>query len=97
MRFACVSGNYTEFASYIEKPHELGRKYDVVLIDGRARIECAISLIRNSLLNPGAWVVIHDWQRYKHELQPSGALSGFELAFEDRADKRWMGFLRLRV
>jgi len=90
-------GNYTEFASYIEKPHELGRKYDVVLIDGRARIECAIPLIRKSLLNPGARVVIHDWQRYEHELQPSGALSGFELAFEDRTAKRWMGFLRLRV
>lgn len=90
-------GSYAEFAAYIEKPRELGHKFDVVLIDGRARVECANSLIRNSLLNPGAMVVVHDWQRYRKELQPGGTLSSFELVYEDKAHKRWMGFLHAKA
>lgn len=50
---------YNSFANYIDMPLRLGKMYDFVLIDGRARRLCAYRVI--PFLNPGAVVAIHDW------------------------------------
>ena len=44
---ACPGGNnclshYKDFTNYIEEPSKWGVKFDVVLIDGRARAQCAV-------------------------------------------------------
>lgn len=50
---------YPQFKDYIDKIDEFDEKFDIVLIDGRARRLCAYKVI--PYLNPGAVVVIHDW------------------------------------
>ena len=57
-----IPTKYEEFKSYIEHVDELNIKYDAVLIDGRARAQCAKKVLNH--INPGAIVFIHDfWQR----------------------------------
>ena len=57
-----IPTKYEEFKTYIEYVDELGVMFDAVLIDGRARAQCAERVL--NYLNPGAVVFIHDfWQR----------------------------------
>lgn len=57
-----IPTKYEEFKTYIEYVDKLNIKYDAVLIDGRARAQCAERVL--DYLNPGAVVFIHDfWQR----------------------------------
>lgn len=48
-----------EFETYITEVHRIGKTYDKVLIDGRARVWCAEEVREH--LNPNAIVFIHDW------------------------------------
>jgi hypothetical protein len=50
---------YAQFETYIEACSTFGVKFDKVLIDGRARPECAIYVLPH--LNKGAVVFIHDY------------------------------------
>lgn len=50
---------YSEFKDYIDEVDVIGKKYDIVLIDGRARRLCAYKII--PYLNPNAILIIHDW------------------------------------
>ncbi len=50
---------YTHFKDYIDIVDTFDTKFDIVLIDGRARRLCAKKII--PYLNPGAVVIIHDW------------------------------------
>jgi len=50
---------YAQFKDYIEACARFGTKFDRVLIDGRARPECAEFVL--PYLNPGAVVFIHDY------------------------------------
>lgn len=50
---------YENFKDYIDVVDEFNTKFDIVLIDGRARRLCAYKII--PYLNPGAVVIIHDW------------------------------------
>ena len=57
-----IPTKYEEFKTYIEYVDQLNIKFDAVLIDGRARAQCAERVL--GYLNPGAVVFIHDfWQR----------------------------------
>lgn len=59
-------GTYEEFYSYIHKPIEYG-PYDIILIDGRARVECAKICKNMSHIN--TVVFVHDWHRKEyHEI-----------------------------
>ncbi len=52
--------SYTQFKDYIEVAGKLDRVFDAVLIDGRARSQCALfDLLRNGR----SVVFIHDWNR----------------------------------
>eukprot|EP01025_Chloroclados_australasicus_P011301 TRINITY_DN14897_c0_g1_i1.p1 TRINITY_DN14897_c0_g1~~TRINITY_DN14897_c0_g1_i1.p1 ORF type:complete len:226 (+),score=16.47 TRINITY_DN14897_c0_g1_i1:117-794(+) len=63
-------GSEKEFGVYLDKIEELsqGRKWDVVLDDGRARVAVAQRVLKH--LNSNAVVIIHDfWQRsYYHSI-----------------------------
>ena len=48
-----------QFAGYIAVPRQLGVMFDVCLVDGRARIECALAAA--PWLKPGGWLLFHDW------------------------------------
>ena len=50
---------YNQFKDYIDIVDSFNTKFDIVLIDGRARRLCAKKII--PYLNPNAVVIIHDW------------------------------------
>lgn len=54
-------GDLETFRSYIEGP--TGPEYDVVFIDGRARIYCARYLYENQLVSENSYVLVHDYER----------------------------------
>jgi hypothetical protein len=58
-----------QFSEYLAVPAQIGRIWDAVLIDGRARLEAALGVA--SFLKPGGWLFFHDWfarQRYVDRL-----------------------------
>ena len=55
-KFNC--GKYKEFKDYINAPFEY-EKFDLVFIDGRARVEC--SKYVNNFINDGAFIFVHDF------------------------------------
>ena len=86
-------GTYKEFKNYVEFPKTLNRKWDVILIDGRARVACAQSVIRNRLLARQGVVIIHDWERttYKQILQE------YDIVSEDSHGPRHLGVLQPKI
>jgi hypothetical protein len=59
-----------QFARYIHRGTECGA-FDAVLVDGRARIDCARAVAESGVLRPGGWLFLHDWfsrPRYKNRL-----------------------------
>lgn len=58
-----IPTKYEEFKTYIEYPKNFDVKFDIVLIDGRARVQCAEYI--KPFLNDNALVLIHDFWRRK--------------------------------
>ena len=56
-------GSYEQFKSYIEAP--LGSTFDIVIIDGRARVACAS--ICHFLCKSDGLVFIHDFERTEYQ------------------------------
>ena len=86
------TGQYT---AYVEKCGQLGLTFDAVLIDGRARVDCALRAA--SVMKPGAWLFFHDYfarERYlrrAHELNPL-----FRVVKEFRRTPQTMAVFRRR-
>lgn len=59
-----IPTKYEEFKSYIEYVDTINKNYDIVLIDGRARVECAKYVI--PCLNDDAVVLVHDYFPRSH-------------------------------
>lgn len=57
-------GTYREFRNYIEYPKTLKKKYDLIIVDGRAREECLKVAIK--LLNKNGVIILHDANRKKY-------------------------------
>lgn len=57
-------GTYEEFKTYINSPIEYG-PYDIILIDGRARVECA--KICKILSKPNSLIFVHDFDRKEYQ------------------------------
>ena len=57
-------GTYDEFKSYIEAPLGKG-PFDIILIDGRARVSCAS--ITKSLSHDNTIIFIHDYDRPEYQ------------------------------
>lgn len=56
---------YTQMDEYVAYPAKLGKKYDVIFVDGRKRRRCLLEAQR--LLKPGGTVLLHDARRtYYH-------------------------------
>jgi predicted O-methyltransferase YrrM len=53
-------GTYENYNDYINFPKALNKKFDLIFIDGRARVECA--KIAVSLLNENGVILIHDYR-----------------------------------
>jgi len=77
-------GTYENFRDYIEFPKSLNEKFDVIFVDGRARVEAALSVLRNKLLNTNGVVMVHDWHRPEYKVLLN---QGFEIFKEDRNHK----------
>ena len=58
------TSRYTEFEHYIQSPSLINKKFGAVLIDGRARPECAKFIY--DFLEEEAYVFIHDYWARKH-------------------------------
>lgn len=52
-------GTYQEFKDYILAPKSLNKEFDIIFIDGRARLECA--RIAYSLVKSNGFIFIHDF------------------------------------
>lgn len=53
---------YKDYQDYIETAFSFNVKFDAVLIDGRARVACAMHAV--SMLNSGGVIFVHDfWKR----------------------------------
>ena len=50
---------YQHYDEYLDVVYQIGDRFDVVLIDGRARRLCALKVI--PYLKPDSIVIIHDW------------------------------------
>ena len=59
-------GTYEEFKKYIESPNELGIIFDVVFIDGRARVHCAKNILK--LIHEESIIFIHDYNRKQYHV-----------------------------
>lgn len=57
-------GTYNEFKSYVEAPLGKG-PFDIILIDGRARVSC--SSITKSLSHDNTIIFIHDFDRPEYQ------------------------------
>jgi hypothetical protein len=61
-------GNAEQFKNYTMRPLTLARTFDVILIDGRARIGCAAEAA--FVINPDGFIFIHDYDRTAyHEVE----------------------------
>lgn len=58
-------GTYEDFKDYVTSIHNTpaGNKYDVIFIDGRARVACAKECV--PYLKPGGFIFIHDYRHPK--------------------------------
>jgi len=56
-------GSFKQFQDYTLLPGGFRKQFDVILIHGRARVECARFVLRANLLKPDGVVLIHDWER----------------------------------
>ena len=54
-----ADGDLTEFKEYVEKPLEFNEKFDLILIDGRARYECG--KIAYKLADENTKIFVHDF------------------------------------
>lgn len=59
-------GSYEEFEKYIESPNNLGIIFDVVFIDGRARVHCAKNSIK--LIHDQSLIFVHDYNRKQYHI-----------------------------
>lgn len=60
-----VADREVDMDAYVEHPSRLGRRFDIILVDGRKRRRCLIRAA--SLLKEGGVAVLHDAQRtYYH-------------------------------
>jgi len=86
-------GNEEEYRSYIDKPASLGRKFDLIIDDGRARVGVGRGVVNHKLLAPGGRLMIHDWERKEYKQLVSDV--GFSVDREDKKSKRHMALLKL--
>lgn len=67
---------HTDMTGYIKHPASLGRRFDVIIVDGRKRRRCLLEA--KALLQPDGVVLLHDAQRcyYRCAMQsyPYGCL-----------------------
>ena len=94
-------GRYYQYREYVNEIECLNKStWDFVLVDGRARVSCAIKLL--SFLHVRSVVVIHDFERvmylgdddYSQILQYYDVLDRFGITVKYGQRKRGLGVLR---
>lgn len=66
VRFIPANGQRSVYACFLLEP---GRKYgpfDLAFVDGRRRVECALTAWR--VLSYGGMLLVHDWQRWQYKI-----------------------------
>lgn len=70
-------GNYDQFKDYIEEPGKINMTFDIVLIDGRARIECARFI--KKVCDDKTLIFVHDFTSRMDEHNYKEILNYLEL------------------
>jgi len=86
-------GTEEEYRSYIDKPASLGRQFDLIIDDGRARVGVGRGVVNHKLLAPGGRFIIHDWERKEYKQLVTEV--GFTVDREDKVSPRQMALLKL--
>lgn len=86
-------GTEEEYRSYIDKPASLGRQFDLIIDDGRARVGVGRGVVKHKLLAPGGRFIIHDWERKEYKQLVTEV--GFTVEREDLKSRRKMALLKL--
>merc|ERR1712181_89950 len=86
-------GNEEKYRSYIDKPASLGRKFDLIIDDGRARVGVGRGVVNHNLLAPGGRLIIHDWEMTEYKQLVTEV--GFTVEREDKVSPRHMALLKL--
>jgi len=81
-------GTEEQFRSYIDAPKKLGKKFDIILDDGRARVGVAKAAFE--LLAEDGRLVIHDWERPYYK---EGAKSLGYILEKEVKEERHLGVL----
>ena len=74
-------GTFEEFKTYIQSPKEYG-KFDVIFIDGRARVECA--KFAKQVANKNCMIFIHDFFSRQNSENYKEALKYLEIVSSER-------------
>lgn len=61
-----ADGTLEEYRDYINYPKKLGLKFDLIFIDGRARVECA--KVAKNLVKDDGLILIHDFDREEYHI-----------------------------
>jgi len=72
-------GTEEEFRDYLAAPISLGKQWDLIIDDGRARVGVGKTVLKNHLLKPGGRMVVHDWERKEYK----NLLNFFSVVKED--------------
>jgi hypothetical protein len=82
-------GGYKDFKDYVNLPTHNGftsdghKKFDVIIIDGRARVDCARIVLKHHLLAQTGVVALHDWERWFYK----EVLDSYDIIKEDLSGK----------
>ena len=93
-------GTLEQFEAYVKRPGTIATEdgndsstgkntWDVIIVDGRARVECARMVLRNNWLTDNGVVIVHEWERPAYKV----LLDDYDLMKEDTSGPRHLGML----
>ena len=78
-----------EMNDYVNYPSKLGKKYDLILVDGRKRLRCLIQA--KTLLNPRGIVILHDAHRKYYQSAFKEYIDSHLIFFKENKKALWYG------
>ena len=86
-------GSKQQFQTYIEFPKTLGEKFDLIIDDGRARVEVSKAALKNDLFqDSSSLLIIHDFERKYYKKIVTEV--GYSIHKQDTESRRHLAVLK---